>query len=58
MNGYIEAGYTVVLGTLAVYAVTLIRRERSARDRLGSEVPAAEPPAESVQAAAPPEAPE
>jgi hypothetical protein len=34
VNGYIEAGYSVVLGTLAVYGTTLIARERAARARL------------------------
>lgn len=42
MSGYIEAGYTVVLGTLAVYAVTLLRRERLARARLGPRRPVRE----------------
>jgi hypothetical protein len=46
VNGYIEAGYTVVLGTLAVYAVTLVQRERAARARLGPERPAPEPESE------------
>ena len=30
MNGYVEAGYVVVLGTLGTYGVTLVARERSA----------------------------
>ncbi len=34
MNGYVEAGYVVGLGTLAGYAVSLVARERSARRRL------------------------
>lgn len=42
MSGYIEAGYTVVLGTLAVYAATLLRRERLARARLGPRPPVPE----------------
>jgi hypothetical protein len=46
VNGYIEAGYTVVLGTLAVYAVTLVQRERAARARLG---PAREPSQEDAE---------
>jgi hypothetical protein len=36
MNGYVEAGYVVVLGTLSVYGVTLITRERAARRRVGA----------------------
>lgn len=34
MNGYVEAGYVVGLGTLAGYAASLVARERSARRRL------------------------
>jgi|GEM_PF-1349256 hypothetical protein len=36
MNGYVEAGYVVVLGTLGTYGVTLVARERSARRRVGA----------------------
>ena len=36
MNGYVEAGYVVVLGTLSAYSATLVVRERAARMRLGS----------------------
>ncbi|MGO9963677.1 MAG: hypothetical protein ACLPUG_09660 [Acidimicrobiales bacterium] len=36
MNGYVEAGYVVVLGTLSVYGVTLVTRERAARRRVGA----------------------
>ncbi len=40
MNGYVEAGYIVGLGTLGIYAVSLLARERAARRRLGlSPVP-------------------
>ena len=35
MNGYVEAGYVVVLGTLGTYSVTLLARERAARRRIG-----------------------
>jgi hypothetical protein len=35
MNGYVEAGYLVVLGTLSTYASTLAVRERAARRRAG-----------------------
>jgi hypothetical protein len=35
MNGYVEAGYVVVLGTLGTYGVTLFVRERAARRRVG-----------------------
>lgn len=34
MSGYVEAGYTVVLGTLALYSGSLLRRERRLRRRL------------------------
>jgi hypothetical protein len=34
VNGYIEGGYSVCLATLAIYAATLVRRERSLRRRL------------------------
>ncbi|HTW99055.1 MAG TPA: hypothetical protein VMD59_09775 [Acidimicrobiales bacterium] len=33
MSGYIEAGYAVVLGSLALYGSSLLLRERSARRR-------------------------
>jgi hypothetical protein len=33
MNGYVEAGYVVILGTLGTYSVTLVARERAARRR-------------------------
>jgi hypothetical protein len=29
VSGYIEAGYVIVLGSLSVYAVTLVARERA-----------------------------
>jgi hypothetical protein len=45
VNGYIEAGYSVVLGSLGVYAAVLLRREHAARARLG---PAPAPPAPAV----------
>jgi hypothetical protein len=38
MNGYVEAGYVVVLGTLGTYGVTLVVRERAARRRVGQAV--------------------
>ena len=34
MSGYIEGGYIVTLGTLALYGASLAARERSARRRL------------------------
>lgn len=34
MSGYVEAGYLVVLGSLGAYAVSLVQRERAARNRL------------------------
>ncbi|MFZ2058011.1 MAG: hypothetical protein WAV54_11460 [Acidimicrobiales bacterium] len=36
MNGYVEAGYVVALGTLGIYGVALAARERAARRRLGT----------------------
>jgi hypothetical protein len=41
MNGYVEAGYVVVLGTLGTYGVALAARERVARRRLGTASSAA-----------------
>jgi hypothetical protein len=35
MSGYIEAGYAVVLGSLALYGTTLLVREHSVRRRSG-----------------------
>lgn len=34
MNGYVEAGYVVVLGTLAGYGASVLGRERAARRRV------------------------
>lgn len=34
MSGYVEAGYVVILGTLSVYSVSLVTRERAARRRV------------------------
>ena len=34
MNGYVEAGYIVVLGTLGTYGFTLAVRERATRRRV------------------------
>ncbi|HLX78489.1 MAG TPA: hypothetical protein VKR27_06350 [Acidimicrobiales bacterium] len=34
MSAYIDAGYVVALGTLAVYGSTLVARERAARRRI------------------------
>jgi len=36
MNGYVEAGYAVILGSLGTYSVSLIARERAARRRVGA----------------------
>lgn len=37
MNGYVEAGYLVIFGSLGTYGVALLGRERAARRRvLGS----------------------
>lgn len=35
MSGYVEAGYAVVLATLAAYSASVLAREKSARRRLG-----------------------
>ncbi|MGO9195768.1 MAG: hypothetical protein ACLQK4_01400 [Acidimicrobiales bacterium] len=34
MSAYVEAGYTIVLCTLAAYSASVIVRERAARRRL------------------------
>ncbi len=34
MSGYVEAGYAVVTATLSIYAVGLLRRQRSVEARL------------------------
>jgi hypothetical protein len=39
VNGYVEAGYVVGLGTLAAYAASLVVRERAARRRVGAGTP-------------------
>ena len=31
MNGYVDAGYVIAIGTLATYGATLLARERRAR---------------------------
>jgi len=36
MNGYVEAGYAVILGTLGAYSVSLIARGRAAQRRTAS----------------------
>jgi len=33
MNGYVEAGYAVILGTLGAYSITLVARGRAAQRR-------------------------
>ena len=43
MNGYVEAGYVVVLGTLGTYGVALLTRERAARRRVGAASSAVAP---------------
>jgi hypothetical protein len=52
VNGYVEAGYAVVLATLALYAGRLVLRRRGLerwlperRDRSGQPAPVAETPA-------------
>ncbi len=39
MNGYVEAGYVVVLGTLSAYGAALVGRERAARRRVRAVSP-------------------
>ena len=43
MSGYIETGYVVALSTLAVYAASLLGRERRLRARLPREAENVEP---------------
>ena len=43
MNGYVEAGYIVVLGGLGAYATSLLRREHTARRRVDGVGPAPAP---------------
>ena len=50
MSGYVEAGWSIGLGTLAAYAATLVMRERAARRRL-----ARIEPSPSADGADPPE---
>ncbi len=38
MSGYIEAGYVIVLGSLSLYAASVLRREHAARLRLSRPV--------------------
>lgn len=45
MSGYIEAGYSIVLGGLGIYGVTLLARERAARRR-ARILPEPQPPRE------------
>lgn len=34
LSGYIEAGYVIVLGSLALYSASVVTRERAARRRV------------------------
>jgi hypothetical protein len=43
MNGYVEAGYVVILGSLGTYAATLVGRERAARRRVRESSPSRPP---------------
>lgn len=57
MSGYVEAGYSVVLVTLAGYTISLVRRERAVRRRLArrdgdSETAASARPAATTPAPA------
>lgn len=40
MSGYVEAGYVIVLGSLALYATSIVVRERAVRRRLRGLGPA------------------
>ena len=53
MNGYVEAGYVVILGTLGTYSVSLVARERAARRRAGGVLlrPTADRPATPARSA-------
>jgi len=53
MNGYVEAGYVVILGTLGGYSVSLLARERAARRRVGGKPAAARAAADRVAPPAP-----
>jgi hypothetical protein len=39
VSGYIEAGYVVALGSLAIYALSLVTREHASRQRLPPAAP-------------------
>jgi hypothetical protein len=49
----VDAGYAVVLGTLGVYSLSLVRRDRAARRRIepAPPRPQPEPAATAVEAA-------
>lgn len=50
MSGYVEAGYSVALVSLAAYATSLVLRERAARRRLGrTAADPAQPPADDPE---------
>jgi len=56
MNGYVEAGYVVILGTLGTYAVTLVARERATRRRIdGAPTTAQGPSREAADTSALPQ---
>ncbi|MHB1986761.1 MAG: hypothetical protein ACYCSF_02065 [Acidimicrobiales bacterium] len=38
MSGYVEAGYLIVLVSLAAYSTTVVVRERAARARVGTDM--------------------
>jgi len=52
VNGYVEAGYIVVLGSLAGYSGALVARERAALRRLPGPIR----PGEEPQVSRPPDA--
>lgn len=54
MNGYVEAGYSVGLGGLAVYATSLAMRVRASRQRLAEAIPASVPPPAGADEPTPP----
>jgi len=53
VNGYVEAGYIVILGSLSTYAAALTARERAARLRLGQLAKPAAPKPELELAVSP-----
>jgi len=57
VSGYVAAGYVVILAALAVYAISLVVRERGARARLRGSSTATAPPAITAPAPVPAQVP-